>query len=44
MGRLIILLLILVFIGFVGLTGYAYLADQRPNQVEITKPVQLNAN
>ena len=44
MGRLIILLLILGLIGFAALTGYSYLADQTPNQVEITKPVQLNAN
>ena len=43
MGRLIIFLLVLVFIGFAALTGYAYLADHRPTQSEITKPVVLNA-
>ena len=44
MGRLIIFLLVFVFIGFAALAGYSYLADHRPSQTQITKPVVLNAN
>lgn len=44
MGRLIIFLLILVFIGFAALSAYSYLADQQPLQNQVTKPVLLNAN
>ncbi|WP_309667957.1 hypothetical protein [Tabrizicola sp.] len=43
MGRAIKTLLILVIFGFIGLTGYAYLADLSPAQQEVTKPVVLNA-
>jgi hypothetical protein len=43
MGRAIKTLLILVIFGFIGLTGYAYLADLSPEQQEVIKPVVLNA-
>lgn len=44
MGRIIKLLILLVILGFIGLTGYAYLADLTPPQGEVTKPVVLNAD
>ncbi|MBY0352515.1 hypothetical protein [Tabrizicola sp.] len=44
MGRIIKALLLLVILGFVGLTGYAYLGDLAPVQGEVKKPVVLNAN
>lgn len=43
MGRIIKALLLLVILGFVGLTAYAYLGDLRPVQSEVKKPVVLNA-
>ncbi len=43
MGRIIKALLLLVILGFVGLTVYAYLGDLTPVQGEVTKPVVLNA-
>lgn len=44
MGRIIKAVFVLAVLGFLGLTGYAYLADLRPSQVEIRKPVVLDAN
>lgn len=44
MGRIIKALVVLVIFGFIGLTGYAYLADLTPKQSEVTKPVVLNAD
>ncbi len=44
MGRIIKALVLLVIIGFIGLTGYAYLGDMTPTQGEVTKPVVLNAD
>jgi hypothetical protein len=43
MGRVIKALLLLVILGFIGLTGFAYLADFAPTQSDVTKPVVLNA-
>lgn len=44
MGRIIKVLVVLVIFGFIGLTGYAYLADLSPVQGEVVKPVVLNAD
>ncbi|MFN3846835.1 MAG: hypothetical protein ACK4RZ_13585 [Paracoccaceae bacterium] len=44
MGRILKAVVVLGVLGFVGLTGYAYLADLSPNQTEITVPVILNAD
>lgn len=44
MGRLLKVMAVLVVLGFLGLTGYAYLADFTPAQTEVTKPVTLNAD
>jgi hypothetical protein len=38
------LLLVLAVLGFLGLTGYAYLADLSPEQQQMTVPVTLNAD
>jgi hypothetical protein len=37
-------LVVLVVLGMIGLTGYAYLADFTPDQAVVTKPVVLDAN
>lgn len=44
MGRIIKALVVLVILGFIGLTGYAYLGDLTPSQGEVKKPVVLNAD
>lgn len=44
MGRIIKALVVLVILGFIGLTGYAYLGDLSPSQGEVKKPVVLNAD
>ncbi len=44
MGRIFKALLVLAVLGFIGLTGYAYLADLSPAQVEVKVPVTLNAD
>lgn len=44
MGRIIKVLFLLVVSGFLGLTGYAYLADLSPEQTEMKVPVTLNAD
>jgi hypothetical protein len=44
MGRLIRLLLLLVAVGLVALTGYAYLGDFAPAPQTVTQPVTLDAD
>ncbi len=44
MGRVLKLLLFLGIVGFIALTGYAYLGDLAPEQSEIVEPVTLDAN
>jgi hypothetical protein len=44
MGRIIKALIWLAIIGFVGLTGYAYLGDMTPVQGEVKESVVLNAD
>jgi hypothetical protein len=44
MGRIIKALVLLVILGFIGLTVYAYLGDLSPDQAEVRKPVVLNAD
>jgi hypothetical protein len=43
MGRLIKALILLVIIGFIGLSAYAYLGDLSAVQSEVKEPVVLNA-
>jgi hypothetical protein len=42
MGRIIKAVLVLAVLGFIGLTGYAYLADLTPVQAPVSKPVVLD--
>lgn len=44
MGRLFKLLVFLIVIGIVAFIGYAYLGDLAPNRVEVSEPVELDAN
>lgn len=44
MGRIIKGLLVLALLGFVALTGFAYVADLSPQQGEVKVPVTLNAD
>lgn len=44
MGRLIKLLFILILLGFVGLTGFAYLGDLSPDQKTVTEQKTLNVD
>jgi hypothetical protein len=44
MGRIIKGLLVLALLGFVALTGFAYVADLNPEQGEVKVPVTLNAD
>lgn len=43
MGRIIKGLVLLTILGFLGLTGFAYLGDLTPAQTEVTQPVTLDA-
>ena len=43
MGRLIKLVVVVAVLGFVGLTGYAYLGDMTPPSQEVKQPVVLHA-
>lgn len=43
MGRIIKAVVVLAVLGFVALTGYAYLGDLSPDQVEVRMPVVLDA-
>ncbi len=42
--RIVKLLVVLAGLGFLGLTGYAYLADLSPVQQQVTVPVTLHAD
>jgi hypothetical protein len=42
--RLIKLLLVVIVLGFIGLTGFAYLGDLSPVQRDVTQPVTLDAD
>jgi hypothetical protein len=42
MGRILKAVVLLVVLGLIGLTGYAYLADLTPAQTEVKKPVVLD--
>jgi hypothetical protein len=44
MGRVIKVVVVLVILGFIGLTIYAYLGNLTPMQREVTKPVVLDAS
>lgn len=44
MGRLIKAVLGLAILGFLGLVGYAYLADLTPPPQEVRAPVTLHAD
>lgn len=44
MWRLIKALVVLVLLGLVALTGYAYLGDYAPETREITEPVILDVD
>ncbi len=44
MGRIIRLLLLLGVVGFLGLTGYAYLGVKPPAPQQVTMPVTLDGN
>ncbi|MEI4486477.1 hypothetical protein V8J36_09760 [Frigidibacter sp. MR17.14] len=41
MGLILKLVVFLVVVGFLGLTGYAYLGDLSPERTEVHKPVDL---
>lgn len=43
MGRLIKVIFLLLVLGFIGLTGFAYLGDFAPKGQEIKIPVVLHA-
>jgi hypothetical protein len=42
--RLVKVVLVLVMLGFIGLSGYAYLGDLSPVQQPVTQPVTLDAS
>lgn len=44
MGRIIKALILMIVLGFVGISIYAYVGDLTPVQSEVTKPVVLNAD
>lgn len=44
MGRILKALVLLVILGFIGLTVFAYLGDLTPGQQDVTKPVVLDAD
>lgn len=43
MGRIIKALVLLLILGLIGLTGYAYLVDLTPPRTEVRMPVVLDA-
>lgn len=43
-GRILKVLLFLLVLGFVGLTGYAYLGDLRPSQSETRESITLDVD
>jgi hypothetical protein len=44
MGRILKAVVALAVLGFIGLTGYAYLGDMTPPQAPVTQPVTLNVD
>ena len=42
MGRLLKALIFLLLLGFIALTGYAYLGDMAPEVKEVNQPVTLD--
>jgi hypothetical protein len=44
MWRLIKALVFLVLLGFLALTGYAYLGEYAPEPRDVTRPVTLDTN
>lgn len=44
MMRLIKYLLLLGFVGFLGVVGFAYFGDLSPEQSDVVQPVTLDAN
>lgn len=44
MGRILKAVVVLAILGFLGLTGYAYLGDLTPDRSEVRQPVSLNAD
>ena len=44
MGRILKALLVLVLLGLVALTGFAYIDDLGPEKAEVKVPVTLNAD
>ena len=44
LGRILKVLLFLLVLGFIGLTGFAYLGDLSPDQTDIREPVTLNVD
>ena len=44
MGRVFKAVLVLAVLGFLGLVGYAYLADLTPQATEVKVPVTLNVD
>jgi hypothetical protein len=42
MFRILKAILILALLGFVGLSGYAYLGDMTPERGDVSEPVELN--
>lgn len=43
-GRIFKVLLFLLVLGFIGLTGFAYLGDLSPDQTEQRKPVTVDVD
>ena len=43
-GRIFKVLLFLLVLGFIGLTGYAYLGDLSPEQTDTRESVTLNVD
>lgn len=44
MWRLIKAIVLLIIVGFIALTGYAYFGDYKPEIRTINQPVDLNVN
>jgi hypothetical protein len=44
MGKLVMLVLMLLVVGFAALVGYAYFGDYAPPQTTVTQPVTLDAD
>lgn len=44
LSRIFKVLLFLLVLGFIGLTGYAYLGDLSPDQSEVRTPVTLDVD